>query len=235
MNLSFYNIIFVFDFFFRGFVILATFMVIFSNLKTIKKNRVENSYRDTLKYYKTWLQHIPIYASYFTSVLVGLGIFRFGSLLLIKENKELELGIFNILIMDNNATLQNQFYIIAIGVVGCVSLIIFSIIKILSFVKLSTNFSDYIDIKEGNRLIKDGIYSKLRHPIYLSEIMIPLSISLVLQNWMILFWSVLIIAPLYYLRALKEDELLFHYYKGDFAEYKKNVSGFIPSFVNKRF
>jgi len=228
MNSDVSNLIFTFDFFFRGFIILGTFMIIFSNLKLIKKNRKENSQKEVLKYYKTWLQNVPLFASYFSSVLIGLAIFRFGSLLLIKENKELELSILNILIMGHNETLQNQFFIILFGIIGSVSFIIFAIIEILSFVKLSTNFSDYIDIKEGNSLVRDGIYGKLRHPIYLCEIMLPLSASLALQNWMIFVWTIFVILPLYLLRAKKEDELLLHYYKNDFENYKKNVSGFIP-------
>ena len=222
------NLIFTFDFFFRGFIILGTIIMIFSNIKSIKKNRSENFRRETVKYYKTWLQNIPLYASYFSSVLVGLSIFRFGSLLLIKENKEIEMTIMNIVLMGNVDTLKNQYFIIIIGVIGSISFMVFSIIQILSFVKLSTNFSDYIDIKDGNRLIKDGIYGKIRHPMYLCEIMLPLSASLALQNWMVFCWAIFIIIPLFLLRAKKEDELLEHYYKNDFINYKKSVSAFVP-------
>ncbi len=220
--------IFTFDFFFRGFVILGTIIMIFSNIGSIKRNRKENLRRDTVKYYKTWLQNVPLYASYFSSVLIGLSIFRFGSLLLIRENKELELRIFDFVLMGNSETLSNQNFIIIIGVIGAISFMVFSIIQSISFMKISTNFSDYIDIKEGNRLVKDGIYGKIRHPMYLCEIMLPLSASLALQNWMVFLWSVFVILPLYLLRAKKEDELLEHYYKNDFLSYKKSVSGFVP-------
>jgi len=100
----------------------------------------------------------------------------------------------------------------------------------ISYLKLGKNFSINIDIKEGNKLVKNDIYGIIRHPIYLSEIILPLAASFALQSWTLLLWGLLVVLPIYIIRAKKEDELLQHYYGDDFTEYKLRVGGFFPYF-----
>ena len=218
------------DFFFRGFIVLGTIIIIFSNLKTIKNYRRENEKRTTIKYYKTIFQQIPTYSSYISSILIGLALFRVGSLLNIGQNMAATINILNVQIMDTSQTMQYQAPIIIMGLIGSVMYIAFSLMLSLSYTSLGKNFSDYIDIKEGNNLVTDKIYSIIRHPMYLSEIMIPLAASIALLSWTVFLWTILVQTPLYIIRARKEDELLENYYGREFLFYKQKVNSFIPTF-----
>jgi protein-S-isoprenylcysteine O-methyltransferase Ste14 len=219
-----------FDFVFRGAVLLGVLTLLLSNFRQIRRNRIENENRETIKYYRTSFQWLSIYASYFTSILTGLAIFRIGSLLKILSNGEIQFGIFNIVLLQNEEVLNIQSAIIFIGVVGSILYIFFSIVMNISYLKLGKNFSINIDIKEGNKLVKNDIYGIIRHPIYLSEIILPLAASFALQSWTLLLWGLLVVLPIYIIRAKKEDELLQHYYGDDFTEYKLRVGGFFPYF-----
>ena len=217
-----------FDFFLRGAIILGAVIVGFSSMRGIIHYRKLNENRETIKYYKTWLQEIPIYADYISSVLIGLSLFRVGCFLQVMQSGEMEMIFFNYLLMDNTGVLMYQHIIVFVGCMGALIYVAFSILQVISYHRLGPNFSLHIDIKKGNTLVTDGVYATIRHPVYLSQIILPLSASLTLFSWSVFLWTIFVIAPLFILRAKKEDELLEHYYGDKFTAYRMRVGGFFP-------
>jgi len=227
------TIIRVFDFFFRGFIILGTFILIVNNFKKIKKNRFINDNKETIKYYNSLWQKIFPYFTYLSSVLIGLSLFRIGSLLQVYDTGLIQLKFWGYVILDNADIERFKIPIIIIGCIGAISYLFFCIVQNLSFVALGEHFSTNIDIKEEHKLITKDIYGVIRHPIYLSEFMLPFAASLALQSWVLFLWAIVVILPVTIKKAKMEDELLEHYFQKEFLSYKSNVGGFFPFFKKR--
>ena len=227
-----------FDFLFRGMLVIGAFVMMFNNFREIRRNRKENENRRVLKYYHTVFNVIPIYLNYITSVLIGLSIFRVGSFLHILQNGEMWMGIGidpekAIVFLDTAEILEFQWAIIAVGIIGCALYIFLCMLMTMSFAKLGKNLSVNIDIKEGNTLVRSGVYRVIRHPIYLCEMMMPFAVALAMQNWLLILWG-FVMVPIEVIRANKEDELLEHHYGESFVSYKSDVNRFFPKNIGRK-
>ena len=93
---------------------------------------------------------------------------------------------------------------------------------------LSDNYSPCYNMKAPNDFIQHGLYKVIRHPIYLSNLILVLGVFLVSGSiWIILNFAILFIY--YFLSALKEEK----YLTKKFPRYKKyqtNTSMFIPGY-----
>ena len=72
------------------------------------------------------------------------------------------------------------------------------------------------------KIMKNGIFSKIRHPLYTSAIIINLGIALafgIILTLIIAFCSILH----WVITALKEEEFLLQKFGQDYSQYKKNV------------
>lgn len=78
------------------------------------------------------------------------------------------------------------------------------------------------DTKDINKIVTTGIYSKLRHPIYLSLILMYIGIGLIFNSWISIFFA-LILSPSWGFIALKEEKELTCKFREDYEKYKKNV------------
>ena len=227
-----------FDFLFRGMLVIGAFVMMFNNFREIRRNRKENENRKVLMYYHTVFNVIPIYLNYITSVLIGLSIFRVGSFLHILQNGEMWMGIGvdpekAIVFLDTAEIIEFQWVIIAVGIIGCVLYIFLCMLMTMSFAKLGKNLSVNIDIKEGNTLVRSGVYRVIRHPIYLCEMMMPFAVALAMQNWLLILWG-FVMVPIEVIRANKEDELLEHHYGESFVSYKSDVNRIFPKNIGRK-
>ncbi|MBP5450043.1 MAG: isoprenylcysteine carboxylmethyltransferase family protein [Spirochaetales bacterium] len=227
-----------FDFVFRGMLVIGAFVMMFNNFREIRRNRKEIENRKVLMYYHTVFNVLPIYFNYITSVMIGLSIFRVGSFLHILQNGEMWIGIgFDpekaIIFLDTAEVLEFQWAIIAVGIIGCALYIFLCMLMTMSFAKLGKNLSVNIDIKEGNTLVRSGVYRVIRHPRYLCEMMMPFAAALAMQNWMLILWGIVMV-PIEIIRANKEDELLEHHYGEAFVSYKNDVNRFFPKNTGRK-
>lgn len=100
---------------------------------------------------------------------------------------------------------------------------------VLRFIGLSTlgkNFSATIEIKEESKLIVNGIYKYIRHPLYLATLLIAISGCIVFSC---LFTWVFVILTLVgvVLRIKSEEDFLSAHFQ-EFGEYKKRTHKLIP-------
>ena len=84
-------------------------------------------------------------------------------------------------------------------------------------------------IKKNSVLATSGIYSLVRHPLYLGSLLIVLGFILATKNpWLIGYF--LIFFPATYLTAIRSEEaFLFQKFGEDFILYQKRVPAFIPA------
>jgi protein-S-isoprenylcysteine O-methyltransferase Ste14 len=109
-------------------------------------------------------------------------------------------------------------------------LLFFSIgvaVRIAALKSLGEHFSAYVTLQPNHRLVQDGIYAHIRHPLYLSLLLIPTGIALVFASWLAL--PILILAALFILdRIRKEERLLAEHFGVEFEYYRTRISILIP-------
>lgn len=102
------------------------------------------------------------------------------------------------------------------------------VLRFVSMITLASNWtSSGYQINKRRRLVKEGIYSLVRHPIYTSLIMIYTGAFLVAQSYFFIAMFVLLATQLYF-RGKSEERLLTSLFKGEYIKYKKRTKMFIP-------
>lgn len=100
---------------------------------------------------------------------------------------------------------------------------------VLSHFYLRSNWSIFASIKEGHRLITNGPYRLVRHPMYSSMVLVIFGSGLLVANYLMLVFTPLMFF-IYYIRAKAEEKLL----KDEFPEYaiySKKTKMIIPGIL----
>src|ERR1039457_3172770 len=178
--------------------IIATFG---ANVTTAKKGfrSVITSYKEKPK---SFLQNIPVYFTVLTLVALILGVFRLG-------------------------VIEYKPEFLTLRVVGLFLYIIFSWVQIWSFKSLGEFYSQEILIYKNHDLISKGPYKILRHPQYVSQILVDIGGGLAVMSYVLLPIAIIEI-PFLIVRALLEEKLLERNSKEKFVKYKKKTGFLIP-------
>jgi len=151
---------------------------------------------------KTYLQQLPTTLATISLILLIISLFQIGTL----------------------PYQENNF---ALRVAGLAFYLVFSWMQIWSYKTLGTNYSQDIVVLQKHQLVTKGIYSVVRHPHYLSQIIIELSVTAATLSYLVAPLA-LVQIPFLFLRAKREEQLLQKHFKQDFDIYKKKTGFFIP-------
>jgi len=151
---------------------------------------------------KTYLQTLPLFLSTIALVVLIVSLFQIGTL----EYKT-EYQIFR--------------------VIGLAFYLIFSWVQIWATKVLGDNYSQDIAIKKSHQLITSGPFKFIRHPQYLSQILMDLGGAVATLSF-ILAPLVVIQIPFLFLRASLEDKLLEKHFSSTFKEFKKKTGMIFP-------
>ena len=110
--------------------------------------------------------------------------------------------------------------------VGFLLLIVGIFIRIIALLQLRHNFSTAVVIKENSRLVTDGLYRFIRHPLYLAVLLMTIPGSLIFSC---LFTWIFVAVTLYgiLLRIQKEEQSLKEHYP-EYSSYMKRSRKLIP-------
>lgn len=94
-------------------------------------------------------------------------------------------------------------------------------------VQLGAQWSDIeaAGLLPGHRLVGEGIYRTIRHPIYAGDLTMLLGFELALNSWLVLLVALLI--PVVARQAWREEKLLADRLPG-YAAYRRRTKGFVP-------
>ena len=95
--------------------------------------------------------------------------------------------------------------------------------------KQNTYLSRTIKVTENQKVIDTGLYSVVRHPMYLSTIVLFLSMPLVLGSWVSFF--VFLIYPILIIFRIKDEEKLLEKELIGYSQYKEKVKCRIIPFI----
>jgi len=83
-------------------------------------------------------------------------------------------------------------------------------------------------------MVTEGVYSIVRHPMYLTTTLFALALPFLLLNYVASFPFLIIPVGLYY-RSKKEEQLWIKQFGKKYVSYKATTPGIIPRLCPKKF
>lgn len=186
--------------------IIVAIIIIFSfasNLQGAKKG-LHSTFTQAKEKPKTYLQKLPLFLATLTLLGLILGVFRIGTIEYREEYK-------------------------TIRIAGLLIYLIFSFLQIWAYKSLGEYYSQDIVMFRNHKLIINGPFRLIRHPQYLSQILLDIGGGLATLSYIVLPLAVVQI-PFIIMRASFEEKLLEKHFKEDYLQYKKR-SGFMIPFI----
>src|SRR5678815_3404859 len=88
-----------------------------------------------------------------------------------------------------------------------------------SHADLGTNWSITLEIREQHRLITQGVYRRIRHPMYSALVLYSLGHALVIPNWVAGPSNLIAFAILFTLRVHAEEQMMSDTFGDEYATY----------------
>ena len=153
---------------------------------------------------KTYLQKLPLTIATMTLVALILGVFQVGTLE-----------------YEKNPQMNN------IRLIGLVVYLCFSWIQIWAYKSLGQSYSQEIVVFKDHKLAEKGPFRFIRHPQYLSQMLVDLGGAAATLSYILLPLAVIQI-PILIFRATFEEKLLSKHFKEEFENYKQKRGFIIP-------
>lgn len=106
-------------------------------------------------------------------------------------------------------------------------------LAVSAFRELGKQWSLQARVLEGHILVKTGVYSIVRHPIYTAMLGMLIATGIVISHWLALGAAIIVFLAGTKIRMHLEEKLLADAFGKEFAEWSSAVPGLIP--FPKRF
>jgi len=140
------------------------------------------------------------------------------------------LGFFIPLIWVASPAFSFAEYPLRIGplVAGIVSFVIGLWLFYRSHADLGTNWSISLEVRERHRLITQGIYGRIRHPMYTALMLYGLGHALVIPNWVAGPSNIVTFAVLFSLRLRPEERMMLEQFGDEYRAYMARTKRLVP-------
>lgn len=96
--------------------------------------------------------------------------------------------------------------------------------------QIGRNWSVTLELREGHQLITDGLYARMRHPMYTSFFLWAIGQALLLPNWLVGLAGLCAVGLLYALRVWREETMMQQAFGEEYTAYCKATPRLIPRF-----
>ncbi len=93
---------------------------------------------------------------------------------------------------------------------------------------LGKNWSPSLEVREEHTLVTKGIYSKIRHPMYVSAWLWNLAVPFLLHNWLVSGFAIFGVGLLYFIRVPKEESMMVVEFGEQYLYYQKQTGRLFP-------
>ncbi len=97
-----------------------------------------------------------------------------------------------------------------------------------AYTDLGRNWSPKIDVIEGHKLVTDGVYRTIRHPIYTGMWLWGLAQPLLIHNWVAGFGLLVAFLPLYFIRMPREEQMMLEHFGEEYRAYMERTGRVVP-------
>jgi protein-S-isoprenylcysteine O-methyltransferase Ste14 len=93
---------------------------------------------------------------------------------------------------------------------------------------LGRNWSISLDVRENHKLVTDGIYRSIRHPMYTAFWLWAIAQALLLPNWVAGFAGLVGFGTLFFFRVAREEQMMLDSFGEQYNQYVSRTSRIIP-------
>jgi protein-S-isoprenylcysteine O-methyltransferase Ste14 len=97
-----------------------------------------------------------------------------------------------------------------------------------SHADLGRNWSPSLQLREEHELVTEGVYRRIRHPMYASMWLWGVAQALLLQNWIAGWASLVLFLPLYLLRVPREEQMMLDEFGEEYRVYINRTGRLVP-------
>lgn len=97
-----------------------------------------------------------------------------------------------------------------------------------SHADLGTNWSITLEVREQHRLITQGVYRRIRHPMYSALMLYSVAHALVIPNWVAGPSNLVAFAVLFALRVRPEERMMLEQFGDDYTAYMRRTQRLVP-------
>ena len=117
---------------------------------------------------------------------------------------------------------------LALGVVGALVFAVGIWLLWRSHAELGRNFSPTLQIVEDHSLVTDGVFRRIRHPMYSAHLLWAIAQAMLLQNWIAGPAFLVVQVPLYLRRIPTEERMMLEQYGDEYREYMGRTGRLFP-------
>lgn len=103
-----------------------------------------------------------------------------------------------------------------------------AIIRVAAIRTLAEHFRYELRVEKGQGLVRDGLYSKVRHPSYLGLLLLTVGAALTLQSVPAALLGVLLLTPVLIARMVDEERVLSDAFGEDYERYRSETWRLVP-------
>jgi protein-S-isoprenylcysteine O-methyltransferase Ste14 len=97
-----------------------------------------------------------------------------------------------------------------------------------SHADLGLNWSATLEIRDGHHLVRQGVYRRIRHPMYAAIFLFSIAQALMLANWLAGFSALVPFTVMYVLRTPREERMMCEFFGDDYRRYMKETGRLLP-------
>ena len=115
-----------------------------------------------------------------------------------------------------------------LGLLGIPMVILAAWIIWRAHADLGRNWSPSLEVVQEQKLVTEGIYRTLRHPIYTAMFLFTIAQALLLQNWLAGLGGLLSFIPIYLMRVPREEQMMIDHFGDQYRDYMRKTGRFFP-------
>jgi protein-S-isoprenylcysteine O-methyltransferase Ste14 len=118
------------------------------------------------------------------------------------------------------------------GWVGVVVFIFAILVLWRSHKDLGSNWTMTIGLREDHKLITDGIFKYIRHPMYAAHIFWAMAQILLLHNWFAAYPFLITSVTLYLIRYRSEEKMMIEKFGNEYNQYMAKTGRIFPKILH---
>jgi protein-S-isoprenylcysteine O-methyltransferase Ste14 len=120
-----------------------------------------------------------------------------------------------------------------LGWLGVVLMAVAVILFWRAHADLKTFWSPSLEIFKDHKLMTNGLYGLIRHPMYASQWAFCLAQALLLQNWIAGLAGLATFIPFYFLRVRAEEQMMIDAFGDEYRVYMKKTGRVLPRLIGR--
>ncbi|MGL4729049.1 MAG: protein-S-isoprenylcysteine O-methyltransferase [Bosea sp. (in: a-proteobacteria)] len=127
-------------------------------------------------------------------------------------------------------SIGRRAFVPALGWLGLALAVAALLMFHLTHKALGRNWSVSLQMREGHKLITEGVYARIRHPMYTAFWLMALAQACLLPNWVAGFSGIIGFGALYLLRVGPEEEMMVQTFGEEYRAYMARTGRLTPWF-----